>query len=63
MNELHYFFFMDRHDVKPRWREYLCWDGEANAFVEFPSTLLAYPFTESEARDQDTEGRYTWRKC
>lgn len=63
MNEPLYYLFVDRPDIKPRWQEFLCWDGAANAFVEFPSDLLAFPFTEAGAIQQDPEGRYTWIRC
>lgn len=42
------------------WTEYLCWDGEAGAFVEFPSERLAFIFTRNEAETQDPKGEYEW---
>lgn len=62
MTKPHYYLFVDREDIKQNWQEFLCWDGAINCFVELPSKLLAYPFTASEAIQQDPEGRYTWIK-
>lgn len=56
-NRTHY--YLRRPDPRaPGGYEYLCWDGHAGAFIEWPSTKLAFCFTEAEARAQNAGGRY-----